>query len=304
MNKQIILFIIALFLHAFAMGQNTKPAAKTKEVKINYKNGLDVFNVYVSNPNIKYYDSIEYTWFTEYSKIKSTKGGTGGLLLHGVYKFYDQYGNLRVERNYSNGRLNGIVKYWDSLGSITSHYRYLMGKCVYQKFKNEENHWVEFNGPIFEKGTIRKIYSEYNTLIEIDTQYSFSDKSVTLFYNDGRIKKSYFQINMWDTYNGVYISYWENGKLKEKGQYWDSAFMLDIKVGKWTYYNADGTKITRIYKRGTEYWDNGVLKAEGTLCLYKTKNEWFKDETWQYYNTEGELDYQYEYGIAVAYPEE
>lgn len=298
MTKYLILWVSSILTYSIAIGQtnrSTPKPANTKEVRINYTNGLEVINVYVLNPNIKYYDSVEYTWYTEFSKIKSTKGGSGGLLLHGIYKFYDEYGNLRIERNYSNGRLNGFEKYWDSLGNISEQNKYKFGECVYLKFKNDKEQWVEFIGPIFEKGTVRKIFTKYNKLVEIDTQYSFSTESITLFYENSTFRKSYFQVINQNVMNGIYKSFYENGKLEEKGQYWDSAFSVEIKIGTWVYYNIDGTKIYTKYKRGVEYWENGKIKAEGTLVFDKIKKEWLKDDIWQFYSSEGKIGTRLKY---------
>lgn len=302
MTKRIYLSTLACLFFIAIYGQSkTSVVSKTKEIKINYSNGMEVFNIYISNPTIKYYDSIEYTWYNEYSKIKSTKGGSGGNLLHGNYKYFDKYGNLRLERNYLNGRLNGIEKYWDSLGNVTSLYKYKDGECYYQKFKNDENEWVEYIGPMFKKGTIRKIFSEYNSLIEIDTFYNGFDKSVSIYFYDGKTKKSYFQLSAFGFYNGRYIEYYESGKIKLKGQYWDSSFLSEIRVGQWISFDELGVKTVTKYERKLVYWENGEVKGEGSVFFDNEKNEWIRYGIWQFYSSDGKADYKGQYIDGIFY---
>ncbi len=144
MKKFRLLFLI-FFITINSFGQT----CKQEEVKIIYKNGFEVFNICKSNPSITFDDNKEYYWYTEFSKIKSTEGGSGGNLLNGNFKFYDDYENFRIDKNYTLGLEDGNDVHWDSSGNITFKNIYNKGKIVYQKFLNDEKYWIEFNGPMF-----------------------------------------------------------------------------------------------------------------------------------------------------------
>jgi antitoxin component YwqK of YwqJK toxin-antitoxin module len=146
--------ILTFTLLAFASDGQT--SIQTKEVKIPYTNGYEIFRICISGCAVSFGDKQEYFWYTEFSKIKSTKGGSGGNLLHGNYKFYDEHGNLRQDKSYYLGLPDGSEKNWDSLGNITSQTKYNKGKIVYWKFQNDEKNWIELIGQIFQEGTIKK----------------------------------------------------------------------------------------------------------------------------------------------------
>ena len=84
-------------------------------------------------------------------KDKNNKGGCGGKLLNGNYKFYDQFGNLREEKNYTLGLKDKNATTWDSLGNIQSKSIYDNDKLIYWKFINDEGFWVEFIGEYLKK---------------------------------------------------------------------------------------------------------------------------------------------------------
>src|SRR5690606_33491466 len=112
---------------------------ENKEIKIKYKNGIEIFHIYLGDEQPKYKEDKEYYWYTEFSKIKSTKGGNGGKLLNGNYKFFDENGNLIKDENYSMGLKNGESKKWDKNGDLTEIYRYENGESVYWKYHPDED---------------------------------------------------------------------------------------------------------------------------------------------------------------------
>jgi hypothetical protein len=68
MKLTLYVILLTLFL-SFA-----QQVSKTDEIRITYTNGIEVFNVCQVNPIIVWDDDFEYYWYTEFSKIKSTKG--------------------------------------------------------------------------------------------------------------------------------------------------------------------------------------------------------------------------------------
>lgn len=254
MRKHVILFLI-LSVKLNFYGQTFQ----SEEIKIKYTNGLEVFNVCKTNPTISFNENKEYFWYTEYSKIKSTKGGCGGQLLNGNYRFYDKDGNLRVEKNYLIGILDGNYINWDTLGNITQKTTFKNGDIIYWKFLNDENYWIEFNGPLFMEGTIRKVYTQYGTLISEEKMLADLKQHVKIYYEypKGQLKEEYTQIGLTgDCIIGKYTSYFNSGKIEVEGQYYDGEF-TNIRVGTWKWHNEDGTLDSEsLYKVYEMNWES------------------------------------------------
>lgn len=277
---------------------------KTIEKQIRYTDGLEIFNICLQNCVTKFDDKKEYYWYTSFSNIKSTKGGSGGDLLHGNYKFYDKNGKLLQDKNYYLGLPNGSEKNWDSLGNITSHIRYNKGEIVYWKFQNEEKYWIEFNGPMFKVGTIRKVYTNYNVLISEDINLPNLRKQIKTFYEySGKLKESYTTLGFdVDNLIGKYTSYFENGKIEVDGQYYDGDYP-NIQIGTWKWYKSDGTlKATEIYKAEFEKWVNGDIKVAGGYIFDSVNNTWIKIGVWRWYSEEGKFlsRKNYNWGVEIT----
>jgi len=281
------IYILSLaLLSNICYGQTT---IQTKEVKIKYTNGNEIFKICSSGCVTNFEETKEYFWYTEFSKIKSTEGGSGGSLLHGNYKFYDENGNLRRERNYYLGLLDGTEKNWDSLGNIVSIIKYNKSKKVYDKHQNDEKIWVENIGPLFEQGTVTKFYNQYNLLV---LEKTFLD-NLKVHYKEyyeysGKLSSEYTSYFTADgSMTGKYMAYFENGKVQTIGQFYDGDF-TNIKVGTWQYFNSDGTlNTTEQHKVSIEKWGNGKLKIAGGYIYDADKAMWLKTGEWRPYTEDG-----------------
>lgn len=312
--RRAFLFLFIL-LSTFQMYGQT--SIQTKEIKIQYSNGYEVFKICNSGCTTTFDDNKEYFWYTEFSNIKSTKGGSGGSLLHGNYKFYDENGNMRQDKNYFLGLPDGNEKNWDSVGNITSQSKYSKGILVYSKFQSDEKYWIELNGPLFKEGTVRKVYTQYNSLIQEDKMLTDFKQHVKIFYeNSGKIKAEYNTGGLRRDYKmGKYISYYENGKIEVEGQYCDEEYIniregtwkyfksdgtieefINNRVGTWKWYKSDGTiDATEEYKAEIEKWDNGEMKYVGGYIWDSESNNWVRTGEWRWYTYEGKLDTKKKY---------
>jgi hypothetical protein len=157
MWKYLILLLL-LFLTVNAFCQKYP----TKEITINYSDGINLFSVCISNPTIYFNETKKYYWFSEISgakEIKSTQGGCGGNLLHGKERFYNVNGDLIFERNYKLGLLEGESKYWDSAtNKLDKIYRYTNGTCFYRKLKVEGGWFEDNSGLLLKEGYYKKYY--------------------------------------------------------------------------------------------------------------------------------------------------
>ena len=284
---KVTLFFVHILLAAQLYGQ---AVIQTKEIKITYSNGYEVFKVCTSNVQTIFNDKKEYFWYTEYSKIKSTKGGSGGNLLHGNYKFYDENGNLRYDKNYYLGLRDGSEKHWDSSGNIVSQAKYLKGDLVYTKFQNEEKYWIEFIGPMFKEGTIRKVYTRYNGLISEEIMLPNWRQHVKIFYEySGKLEEEYTAGGIdKERLLGKFSTFYENGKTKIEGQFDIGKYTYNIRVGTWKWFKSDGTlEATADYKVHIEQWSNGAMKIAGGYILDPNTNTWEKTGEWRWYDEDG-----------------
>lgn len=291
--------ILTFTLLAFASYGQT--SIQTKEVKILYTNGYEIFRVCIVGCTVSYDDKKEYFWYTEFSNIKSTKGGSGGSLLHGNYKFYDEQGNLRQDKNYYLRLPDGSKKNWDSLGNITSQTKYNKGKIVYLKFQNDEKYWIEWIGPIFEEGSIKKVYTQFNSLLsEQKTLPNFKQHTKTYYEYSGKLKEEYSTSGFGGDYmTGKYTSYYENGKIQTIGQFYDGEY-TNVKVGAWNWYKSDGTlEATVQYKANIKKWSNGENKVVGGYILDTDSNSWLKNGEWRWYTEDGKFQSskKYKWGV-------
>lgn len=299
MKKPIYLLLLT-FLTNISYGQTT---IQTKEIKIQYINGNELFNICTTGCATTFEDNKEYFWCTEFSTIKSTKGGSGGNLLHGNYKHYDENGNLRQYKNYYLGLLDGDTKDWDSLGNITSKAKYSKGNIIYWKFQNKSKFWVETNGGIFKEGRSIKIYTQNNSLIsEKILLPNFSEHTKTFYENSGKIKEDYTSSGG-DYLEGKYTSYFENGKIEVEGQYFDRQ-LTNIKVGTWKWYKSDGTiDYTQKFKANVEKWPNGEIKVLGGYIFDIENNSWVKTDEWRWYTEDGKFQSSKKYKWGVEFKE-
>ena len=294
--------ILTFTLLAFASDGQT--SIQTKEVKIPYTNGYEIFRICISGCSVSFGDKQEYFWYTEFSKIKSTKGGSGGNLLHGNYKFYDEHGNLRQDKSYYLGLPDGSEKNWDSLGNITSQTKYNKGKIVYWKFQNDEKNWIELIGQIFQEGTIKKVYTQYNSLLSEETMLpNFKQHTKTYYEYSGKLKEEYSTSGLGVVYmTGKYTAYYENGKIQTVGQFYDGEYN-NVKVGVWNWYKSDGTlEATEQYKANIEKWSNGKNKVVGGYILDTDTNSWLKTGEWRWYTEEGKFQSskKYKWGVETT----
>lgn len=154
----------------------------------------------------------------------------------GPWKWYFDSGQLLKEENYRNGQKDGMSTEYDETGKVIEEGEFVNG--------NEEGPWFELIGDTFLRGVYRDglrtgmWYGYYLDLKEGKTD------SLCFF------KGSFIE----DNPDGKQIYYWENGKVKDEGNYVNGR-----REGEWSKYNSDGTLFLIItYKQGVETRYDGV----------------------------------------------
>ncbi len=193
----------------------------------------------------------------------------------GIWKDFYSNGNVREEKTYLNGKLNGYVKRYNDDGRLVSSIKYSGGK-------------VDLSAKEFE--TDIEIREEYDENGNITFQGSFKGLNPVgihrFFSTEGKvIRSNTYDIggllvaegvifpNGWK--NGDWIYYYGSGKEQIKGKY-----INDKRSGKWIYYYKNGKiqqtggysndKLTGIWKW---YYDTGELLREEYYIYGKLDGE-------------------------------
>lgn len=142
-------------------------------------------------------------------KLKKTGNYTNGIE-NGLFKEFDEYGNLEAEYSMSNGEFNGSLKIYYSNGKLKKSGNYLKDKehgsfVEYDEYGSKEAEYVMANGM---RNGVLKIYEDEN--IDVSTTYKDDIKNgqrIEYYYNDETGKLQLKQI-------GEYINDEKNGTWK------------------------------------------------------------------------------------------
>ena len=159
----------------------------------------------------------------------------------------DQADYYRIGSKNADGKLNGVVKAFNLNGTPRVEENYVDGELLgsYQE-------WFK-NGKLKEKGTWEKRANEksYSGSIYVYHIDSFFDSTGTQLINNG---------------NGEYLTYFENGQLKEK-----VTFVKGYQQGQKLRYSSTG-QISEMgeYENGEIIW-NGIYDSDGQLIYNQTE---------------------------------
>ncbi|MEW6469698.1 MAG: hypothetical protein AB1458_12275 [Bacteroidota bacterium] len=250
---------------------------------INYSNGQEVFGLCNYCFDVIYKETLDYYWYTPYSGIQKTQGGSGGTLLDGEYMFYNETGKLLIKANYKKGVEHGDYIIWDESGDIKEKMHYTEGVLDYAKFTNDDGYIIEWKGEIFKIGSVKNVYTKYGTLIETATVLEDFKFQYKLFYEFGGQLESEFTKGIGEYYYGSYKTYYQNGNPKVIGQFTDN-----FQDGVWKYFDEDSSYTTTTYRIYTEKYPNGKLKVKGGQYYSSIKQDWIKHGKWIYFKENGE----------------
>jgi len=288
--KRAFEYIIDLYKKKSSTNKQKIESNKTDEIKIEYQDGLEIFNIYSGTNQPELLENKKYFWYTEFSKIKSTKGGNGGKLLNGEYKLYDKQRNLIKLKNFNLGLLDGIQKKWDEKGNIIEIEKYKNGEIYYWKKFEEDGSAVEHLGTMLTKGWIKKSYDTLGNLYAEQTQLgdAFGENLTKLYYKDGTLKEQFTKNGVVGVFVGEYKSYYKNGNIELEGHFYEKKYHSSIRNGVWKWYKENGEfDGEETYKVEVEKWKNGKIKIIGSY-VYDTENkEWLKSGYWEEYTEKG-----------------
>jgi aspartyl protease family protein len=287
-------FIALFFITIPLQGQ----IVHTKEVRIKLNEGwddarlkLEVCNIITDKIDIKFKEDLEYNWYNEFSgQIMSSKGASGGSLLHGKCSSYDGTGNLVDQGYYKFGLQDSIWLFWDEHGEISSKYIFKNGVCTYSKDNMGDSGIWETFGSLGKLDFHSKYYTDKNILDNEMKCISINPPILEWIYyypNLKTIRKYYYWAN--GNFYGNYAEYLPNGSLKCSGDY-DKKYKLGSKVGLWLVFNESLNKMDSIkYKLSESNIGSTGDKEIGSLVYLPESKEWIKYGEWHTLDNTGSV---------------
>tara|TARA_Y100001956_G_C4073081_1_gene164818 strand:- start:28 stop:915 length:888 start_codon:yes stop_codon:yes gene_type:complete len=264
LKTSLLLFIVNITLLVPAFSQNKKKEKESTEVS-------DTLLVQ-TNPNFK--PTLEINpGAIEVEKKKAKKKKRKKKVFYGIktqVRYTKEYNNSRTkvifrkvhvlkEPEVPNKFVSEVYFFDDKkreVGKIApEHYKPEMGMLLHGTYERTIDGFLVDRG-IFYKGTKHGRWEKYGNNMELlDKQYYYrghpKDSEITFYDNSQKKVKEVVPIQ-YGKKDGVYLSYYESGRLKEKGEYRD-----DIKVGRWYEYfdreRSSNKKETQFVNRNRPY---------------------------------------------------
>lgn len=240
-------------------------------------NQLDVINQFYSKVETKYTGKVEL----KYNNVLLADGYMKKGLLNGNWKIYTRSKN-KIERrvfsesNYKNGQLHGkTTTFSNSERSFQTDKWYKKGKLIKsQNFqKNGDSTFINYSEEVIHKPTYSLVTKTGRFSKEmISKKY----QNIILPYNGS------YPVVFRPIKHGPFIEYFENGQLKEQGEYYWGA-----KIGLWRTYQEDGRlrrkesfeKPIRSKELFTIFNENGTIKKQGKMVNNLPEGKWIANNT-------------------------
>ncbi len=143
----------------------------------------------------------QYYWYSS-NHIHFTQGGFSGRLLNGKYIAYYLNKNIEEEGIFDKGLKKGIWKNWDNTGNLMQSYSWKKG-------------WKEGNYSLFdEHGNLKETGRYHNNLLNGKViAFGSKGQSSTVYYKNGKLTDA-SPSKFWHAINPV--TWWKNYKLHRK----------------------------------------------------------------------------------------
>ena len=218
-------------------------------------------------------------------KMVLAKGSFKDGLPHGDWKHYQVNGKkslLKSEIQYQDGSLHGKEKIYQSHGKEK-----LKSVTTFEKGKELNKLFYNINeGEVFLSQSSTTFYLKDNSTQKSITNYHYGKDQIREKLNEVstnvNVPQYYFTYRFRD---GKYISYFENGQVKEKGEFYRGA-----RIHEWYTYNEDGSLEEKKYYKKPESTELFVIyHAEGSPKAIGKLDNGIKEGQWKFYSSEGYL---------------
>jgi len=288
-HRKLIIIVPAFLVSIVLQSQKIH----TKEIKETFSNGVWIYSILTDDIKMKFNEDLEYNWYNESTTgSQSSKGATGGKLLHGKFSSFNEQGRLTFQCFYKYGLQDSLAINWDDNGEISRK----------EIFKNgiEKYCWTKYEKYIFEtygssnKPFKRSIYTLDNKLISEEKDISTNPliREVKSYYESNNKLQIHYYV--YQSNNGIFNygrfeEYFENGSLKRSGNY-DTKYKLANKVGLWLVFNENSNKLDSIiYKLSETNLGSADEKEIGSLVYVAESKDWIKCGYWNILDKTGKV---------------
>ena len=245
-------------------------------------------------------DGLYYKKFTESSFTGQTSGQIQGSFkngaLDGLYIEYYDNGRVKKKGSYKNNNEDGNWFYYDVNGKLEKECMFQDGSLIYKDTEKDEfgTYTGGFkDGKKFGKGTFTlNDGSKYTCEYKNDYEYTFTYDDGTQYVSEFKNELDKFLIDNQTTLLQRFyrISYWENGKLKDKVEYKN-----DKKNGSYESFYENGKKeYLGEYKNGKKHglWSRHSANRYFIYSKGEYKNG-KKTGYWTFCNLDGRINEQF-----------
>ena len=299
-----------------------KPVTNKSEIVITDEDGdITKFSIVpLSRIATKPKPNIKYFWYNQdNNSFESTVGEWGGPLVNGKYLKYYSNGNLAEIGVFVNGVRNGEFKVWlqngefdrstiflnDEKKSISIRYN----RIVYDAEWNEtmSGYKIVKSNPKVKQDVISTYYDGAGKLYR--KEIGVWPLKIIEYWPNGNERRHFTLHCGTQTRVGEYVEFFENGKIRVKGNYHHKDYPRNTPVGTWRFYNMDGTlNYPVIFSMDTiknddttfigttvKYYSNGEKER---IADWKMKVEGNEEYDWlsyteKYWNPENAVNSEY-----------
>jgi antitoxin component YwqK of YwqJK toxin-antitoxin module len=241
------------------------PSRKLKK-KMNYENGKIEGKVFEYNKEGRIISIFEYKKGYLVSRERINRYNTQNKKT-GLWKEFDEEGNLKTETMYMNGKKNGFHKTYDKTGKLISIEKYINDELQKDVAELKE---YELRKDYYPSGKIKIIGSYYDGKADgIRREYSEEGKIIRSYIFDNGNLIGEGIVDERGLKQGQWTEYYSSGEKLAEGEYKDSK-----KIKEWKYYHKNGKleQIGNYDNKGRAngnwkwYYDTGsILKEENYL---------------------------------------
>lgn len=229
----------------------------------------------------------EWLWYDPNGKISEEENYEKGKL-EGAYASYHSNGNHRKKLNYKEGKLHGISKLYNDEGALIEEKNFEKGELqgIYQSFHKIGAPYKDYE-LTYQKDKVEGSLKRYYASGELFDQAVYKEGKIigeeNLYYQN-KEKRATYNYGADGQYQGVYTTYYNNGKIYELGNTLEGYYHGDWKI----YYKNGTLKKEMTYNKGRlvglykEYDIDGKLYEE-----FEYKND--QIIAFKYYNKDGSI---------------
>ncbi|MDM8537023.1 CARDB domain-containing protein [Desulfobacterales bacterium HSG17] len=217
------------------------------------------------------------------------------FMLHGTYTTWYENGQMDEQREYIDGKENGIWSYWLSDGILSHKYIYnLLNDLITYE-------WYYENGQIREQYTYYSIRDDYNTT----TYHRILHGTYTEWYDNGQMDEQRDFID--GKITGVWSKWYSNGIPSSQSEFSSENDLVSQKSyhengqisTQFTFYpkpepllSLHRLEIDMYHGKYTKWYDNGQMSRKG-LYVYNQESG-----LWSEWDSNGVLLREYDYNLA------